>query len=58
MFLHEINLISPKIVLDHVCMYISIYVHFNKFNLLLLLNNLFHFIVGTESTSSSILEWS
>ena len=47
MFLHEINLISPKIVLDHVCMYISISVHFNKFNLLLLLNNLFYLIVGT-----------
>ena len=47
MFLLEINMISSKIILDHVCVYITIYVHFDKFILLLLLNNLFHFIVGT-----------
>ena len=40
-------MIDPKNVFDHVCMYITISVHFNNFNLLLLLNNLFYLIVGT-----------
>ena len=45
--LHEMNIISLIIVLDQVCMYISISVHFNNFYLLVLLNDyLFHFIVG------------